>query len=109
MQLAKIIAVLGMLVMTTAIIFGFVSGGNFFDEGFKIVSMPWGLATVFDLYTGLTLFSAWVIYREKSLLVAILWAIALLVLGFVVGCLYIFLALQNSGGDWRKFWMGYRA
>jgi hypothetical protein len=62
-----------------------------------------------DLYTGFTLFSMWIIHREKSLPIAILWTIAMLTLGFFTGSLYTFLALQTSGGDLRKFWLGKNA
>jgi hypothetical protein len=51
----------------------------------------------------------WIIYREKSLPVAILWTIGMMVLGFFAGSLYAFIALQTSGGDWRKFWLGKHA
>jgi hypothetical protein len=108
MRLAKIISILGMLAMTAVLIFGFTCG-DFFAEGSKLLAMPWGIVSLVDLYTGFTLFSAWIIYREKSLPVAILWTIAMMTLGFFAGSLYAFLALQASGGDWRKFWMGNRS
>jgi len=108
MKLAKIISVLGMLAMTAVLIYGFTIG-DFLGEGSKLMAMPWGIVSLVDLYTGFTLFSAWIIYREKSLPVAIVWTIAMMVLGFFAGSLYAFIALQNSGNDWRKFWLGKHA
>ena len=108
MKLAKTISILGMLAMTAVLIYGFTVG-DFFGEGSKLFAMPWGIVSLVDLYTGFTLFSAWIIYREKSLLIAILWTIAMMTLGFFAGSLYAFLALQNSGDDWRKFWLGKHA
>ena len=108
MKLAKIISLLGMSAMTAVLIYGFTVG-DFFGEGSKLFAMPWGIVSLVDLYTGFTLFSAWIIYREKSLPVAILWVIAMMTLGFFAGSLYAFLALQNSGNDWRKFWLGKHA
>jgi hypothetical protein len=108
MKLAKTIAVLGLLAMTAVLIFGFTRG-DFFAEGGKLLAMPWGIVSLVDLYTGFTLFSGWILYREKSLPVAILWTVAMMTLGFFAGSLYAFLALQASGGDWRKFWLGKRA
>lgn len=105
MKLAKIISLLGILAMTAALINGFTRG-DFFGEGSQLFAMPWGIVSLVDLYTGFTLFSAWIIYREKSIPVAILWTIAMLTLGFFAGSLYAFIALQNSNGDWRKFWLG---
>jgi hypothetical protein len=108
MKLAKTISILGMLAMTAVLIFGFTRG-DFFTEGGKLIAMPWGIVSLVDLYTGFTLFSGWIIYREKSLPVAILWTVAMMTLGFFAGSLYAFLALRASGGDWRKFWLGKRA
>ena len=38
-----------------------------------------------------------------------LWAILMVVLGFWTGALYTFIALQTSGGDWKRFWYWKRA
>jgi hypothetical protein len=108
MKIAKIISILGILAMTAVLIYGFTIG-NFSGEGSQLLSMPWGIVSLVDLYTGFTLFSAWIIYREKSLPVAILWTIAMMTLGFFAGSLYAFLALQTSNNDWRKFWLGKHA
>ena len=32
-----------------------------------------------------------------------------MVLGFFAASLYMLIALQTSGGDWKRFWMGKRA
>jgi hypothetical protein len=108
MKIAKFISILGILAMTAVLVYGFTVG-DFFSEGSKLTAMPWGIVSLVDLYTGFTLFSAWIIYREKSLPVAILWVVAMMVLGFFTGSLYTFIALQTSGGDWRKFWLGKHA
>jgi hypothetical protein len=108
MKIAKIITGLGMLAMTAVLIYGFTVG-DFFGEGSKLSAMPWGIVSLVDLYTGFTIFSMWIIYREKSLPVAILWTIAMMTLGFFAGSLYAFIALQASGNDWRKFWLGKHA
>lgn len=108
MRLAKIIAILGVLAMTAVLIFGFTRG-DFGRDGSQLLANPWGIVSLVDLYTGFTLFSGWIIYREKSIPVALLWTVAMMTLGFFAGSLYAFLALQASGGDWRKFWLGNRA
>jgi len=108
MRLAKIISLLGVLAMTAVLVYGFTVG-DFFGDGSQLFAMPWGIVSLVDLYTGFTLFSGWIIYREKSLPAAILWTAAMMVLGFFAGSLYAFLALQSSGGDWRKFWLGKHA
>ncbi len=105
MKAAKTISFLGVIAMTAVLIYGFTIG-DFSGEGSQLLSMPWGIVSLVDLYTGFTLFSAWIIYREKSLPVAILWTIAMLTLGFFAGSLYTFIALQKSNGNWHKFWLG---
>lgn len=108
MRLAKAISILGVLAMTAVLIYGFTVG-DFFGEGSRLFAMPWGIVSLVDLYTGFTLFSAWIIYREKSLPIAILWTVAMMTLGFFAGSLYTFIALQTSGNDWRTFWLGKHA
>jgi hypothetical protein len=105
MRIAKIISILGVLAMSAVLIYGFTIG-DFFSEGRQLAAMPWGIVSLIDLYTGFTLFSGWIIYREKSLATAILWTIAMMTLGFFAGSLYAFITLQSSNGDWRKFWLG---
>jgi len=108
MKLAKFIAFLGVIAMTAVLIYGFTIG-DFSSEGSQLLSMPWGIVSLVDLYTGFTLFSAWIVYREKSLLVAILWTVAMMTLGFFAGSLYALINLYTSQGDWKKFWLGKRA
>ena len=108
MKIAKLIAILGVLAMTGVLIYGF-SIGDFSGEGSQLLSMPWGIVSLVDLYTGFILFSGWIIYREKSIWTAAAWTIGMMVLGFFTGALYVFLALQKSKGDWKQFWLGKHA
>ena len=108
MKLAKLISILCLLAMSTVLIYGFTVG-DFSGEGSRLLSMPWGIVSLVDLYTGFILFSGWIIYREKSLLAAITWTIAMMVLGFFAGSLYTLINLYTSQGDWRKFWLGKHA
>lgn len=108
MKIAKIISILGVLAMFSVIAYGFIIG-DFGAEGSQLMSMPWGIVSLVDLYTGFVLFSMWIVYREKSLPVTILWVIAMMTLGFFAGALYVFLNLQSSKGDWHKFFLGKHA
>ncbi|MCJ7662246.1 MAG: DUF1475 domain-containing protein [Anaerolineales bacterium] len=108
MRLAKAISLLGLLAMTAVLIYGF-SAGNFREDGAALLSNPWGIVSIVDLYVGFILFSGWIVYREKSVFRSIIWVILMMVLGFFTGSLYTFIALQTSDGDWRRFWMGKRA
>ena len=108
MKTAKTIALIGLLAMTGVLIFGFVVG-DFTGEGAQLLRMPWGIVSLIDLYTGFILFSVWIIYREKNLVAAIVWVVAMMVLGFWTGSLYTLLALKKSEGDWKLFWLGKHA
>ena len=108
MKIAKIIALLGLLAMSAVLVYGFTVG-NFSTDGAEILANPWGIVSLVDLYVGFTLFSGWIIFREKAFLPSVIWVVLMMVLGFWAGALYTLLALQNSQGDWHKFWMGKRA
>lgn len=108
MNTAKLVAALGLLAMTGALIYGF-NVGDFASDGAELLRNPWGVISIVDLYTGFTLFSLWIINREKSLIRSIIWVVLMLVLGFFTGALYTLYALYSSGGDWNIFWMGRRA
>ena len=108
MRIAKVVSLLGLLAMTVVLVYGFTVG-SFSGEGGQLLSMPWGIVSLVDLYVGFTLFSAWIVYRERSVWRSVVWVALMMTLGFFAGSLYVFLALQASGGDWRRFWMGHRA
>jgi hypothetical protein len=107
MKIAKAVALLGLLAMTGILIYAFTTG-DFTQEGNVLLSMPWGIVSLVDLYVGFILFSGWIVYREKSLARSIVWVVLMMVLGFFTASLYTLIALQTSGGDWKRFWMGRR-
>jgi hypothetical protein len=108
MRYAKGIALLGTLAMGAALIYGFAAG-DFAEEGGELLSMPWGIVSLIDVYVGFFLFCGWIIFREASLLRSSPWVILVMVLGFFAGSLYTLIALQTCEGDWERFWMGKRA
>jgi len=108
MNIAKAIALIGLLAMGGILIYGFTVG-DFSGEGRVLLSMPWGRVSLVDVYVGFTLFSGWIVYREKSLVRSAPWIIFIVVLGSFTASLYVLIALYRSGGDWKQFWMGQRA
>jgi hypothetical protein len=108
MKIAKVITLLGWLAMTAVLIYGFTVG-DFAEEGKQLLSMPWGIVSLVDLYVGFFLFSGWIVYREESAVRSVVWVVLVMVLGFWTASLYALIALQTSGGDWQRFWMGHRA
>jgi hypothetical protein len=107
MKLAYALSIFCLLAMTGGLLYAFLAG-DFTSEGSQLLSMPWGVLSLVDLYAGFLLFSGWVIFREASLCRALLWVFFIMVLGFFTASLYALLALWRSGGDWHRFWFGYR-
>ena len=108
MKAIKILSGLGVLAMTAVLFYGFTQG-DFLVQGAELLSNPWGIVSMVDLYTGFILFSIWIVFRETSFWKAVLWVILMMVLGFFTGSVYTFLAANQSKGDWQKFWMGNRS
>jgi hypothetical protein len=105
MKLANILALLGFLVMFATLTYGFVVG-DFAAEGSLLLSLAWGKVSLIDVYVGFLLFSGWIVYREKSVTRSIIWVALMMVFGNLTACLYTLLALQESQGDWGRFWLG---
>ncbi|MDX1609783.1 MAG: hypothetical protein R3225_06635 [Halofilum sp. (in: g-proteobacteria)] len=102
---AAIAAGLGIAAMVVAIAHGFVAG-DLVAEGWAVASVPWGQAMLTDLLTGFLLFGCWMAWREPTAGRAVAWIVALLLLGNLVACVYVLLALQRAGGDADRFWNG---
>jgi hypothetical protein len=107
MKITKIISLVGIFAMTGIIGYAFISG-NFSKEGSVLLSMPWGIVSMVDLYVGFILFSAWIVFREKAFFPSLIWVILMMTLGFFTASLYTFITLQKSNGDWKKFFLGKR-
>ena len=105
MKMAKVVALLGVLVMASILVYGFTVG-DFGGEGQVLLSMPWGIVSLVDVYIGFILFSGWIVYREKSLVRSAVWIVLVMILGNFTASLYTLIALLTSGGDWKRFWMG---
>ena len=108
MKIAKLVSALGLLSMTSVLIYAFTVG-NFVADGAELLANPWGIVSLVDLYTGFILFSGWIIYREKSWINALIWTVLMMILGFFTASLYVLIALSKSRGDWHKFWLGRHA
>jgi len=105
MKIAKIVSIIGVLAMTIVLVYGF-GVGNFANDGSEILSNPWGIVSLVDLYVGFALFSVWIVYREDELYKAIIWVVLMMILGFFTGSLYVLIALLKSNGDMDQFFHG---
>jgi hypothetical protein len=107
MKIAKIIAWLGLIAMTVALLNGFING-SFTEDGAMILTNPWGIVSLVDLYVGFILFAMWMAFRGKNVLYTIFWVISIMILGFFIGALYVVIALYQSDDDWLTFFLGAR-
>ena len=107
MKIAKIISIIGALLMTLALLNGFING-SFFDDGATLLNNPWGIVSVVDLYVGFIIFSMWIYFREEKKVESILWIISVMILGFFSVAIYVFIALHKSNDDWLTFFLGYQ-
>lgn len=99
------LAVLGACMMTAVLIYA-AWYGDFRVEGNRLLQMPWGLATLLDVYIGLALFSGWILWRETSRLTAAAWVVLILVTGNLGTCCYVLRAVLTSGNTPVEFWTG---
>jgi len=107
MKIATILAGLGAIAMIAVIAYG-VAVGDFGRDGRQLLSMPWGIVSLVDLYVGFFLFCGWILLREGSTARSWLWIVLVMTLGSLAICLYVLVNLRSSGGDWRRFLMGRR-
>ena len=108
MRTGEILSLTGALVLTGAIVYSFMNG-DFLAEGAVITEMLWGRVTLIDIYIGFLIMIAWMLFRERSLAVKVIWTLAFLVTGNVAICVYLFLAFRQSRGNWTRFFGGTRA
>jgi len=93
------------IAMTLALIYGFTAG-DFFKDGSLILSNPWGIVSMVDLYTGFTIFSIWIYFRERSFLSKLIWILAMMIFGFFTASVYILKVAYQSKGDIKIFAFG---
>ncbi|MEA2070112.1 MAG: DUF1475 family protein [Asgard group archaeon] len=105
MVIGKILSVLGMIGMATALLYGFI-WGDFLGDGNILLSIPWGIITLIDIYISFAVFCGFIIYRESHILLTLGWIILVIVLGSFTICTYLFIAFHTSKGDWSIFWHG---
>jgi len=105
---AKVIVLILAIVMGVTLVYGYTQG-DLAADGAVMLSIPWGIVSLVDVYVGFTLFSGWMVFREPSRLRALLWVFLIMVLGFFTAGLYTYPALQASPEAWRRVWLGHRA
>ena len=102
MTITKIISYFITLSMA-GVIFWAQGKVTIFDS--PIPDLPWGVVSLVDLYSGFTLFSLWIFYKEK-VAHAIAWTFFVMTLGSFTIALYVIYSIKKSDGDIQKFFMG---
>lgn len=79
--------------------------GMFIDQLSVLTTLPWGIATLADLYVGFVFFAVIVFLTERSWMVAALWALPIFVIGNIWSAVWLVIRLphiakQLSKPDW---------
>ncbi len=67
-----------------------------FAGGGKLMSQPWGIATLADTYFGFLAFYIWVVYKESSLVARVGWLAAILLLGNIAMAVYALVQIRKA-------------
>jgi uncharacterized membrane protein YqaE (UPF0057 family) len=106
MKTVRIISAIGAILMIVGLSNGFING-NFSEDGSLLLSNPWGIVSLVDLYVGFVLFSMWIVFREKNVVKAVVLVFLMMVLGFLTGALYVlYVAFKEK--TWVQFFFGDR-
>jgi hypothetical protein len=100
----RVVAGLVTVAMAVAIAYGFATG-DFGEEGRAILGLAWGKVTLIDLYAALTLIGAWIVVREGSMIRALPWLAAMIVLGSLAAGVYV-LSASIRANDLRSLLLG---
>ena len=84
----RVVAATGVIVMAGALVMGFLSG-DFGAEGSDILALAWGRVTLVDLYVGVMVFSAFVVWRERHAGIVTAWIVSFIVLGNLATAVYL--------------------
>ena len=66
---------------------------NLFVEWNFLGSIPWMRATLWDFYANVLVIFLWVCFKEKNIILKIIWLILLVCLGSIASCIYVLIQL----------------
>lgn len=66
---------------------------NLFKEWDFLGSIPWMRATLWDFYANVFVIYLWIVYKERSIGIKIIWLILLVCLGSIASCIYVLIQL----------------
>jgi hypothetical protein len=81
--------------------------GSLFDQGGVLLTLPWGVVTLVDLYVGFAFTAIIIMLAERTWLAGVLWALPILVLGNVWAAVWLLIRLPSiaqrlNRADWPQ-------
>jgi hypothetical protein len=93
-----LIGVLG-IALLAAVLWAAFAGtdlhGTFLQQGGVLTTLPWGVATLTDLYVGFAFFAVIVFLAERSWVAALVWSLPIFVLGNIWSAVWLILKLPS--------------
>jgi hypothetical protein len=66
---------------------------NLFEQWDYLGSIPWMRATLWDFYANVSVIYLWVCYKEKGILLKIIWLVLLVALGSIASTAFVLIQL----------------
>jgi len=66
---------------------------NLFEQWNFLGSIPWMRATLWDFYANVIVIFFWLCYKEKSIILKLIWLVMLVALGSIASCAYVLIQL----------------
>ncbi len=89
------LALAGAIVWATLNTGGNSLHGDFWQQGGAIMTLPWGLVAMIDLYVGFSFFAILMVLAERSFIAGLLWAAPIFVLGNVWAAIWLLIRLPG--------------
>lgn len=93
MKLPLVIVFSSILIMMVFVTVRASMAISIFDVWESYAANPWAVATLYDAYSGFTIFWIWVAWRERSWGNRVLWLVLIMGLGNIATSLYLVLQL----------------
>ena len=84
-----------LLVWVTYIVISTSLESSLFKEWDFLAAIPWMRATLWDFYANIFIITLWMFYKEKSIVLKIVWVILFVCLGSIATCAYVLIKLFN--------------
>ena len=81
------------LVWVTYVVISTSLESSLFKEWDFLGSIPWMRATLWDFYANIFIITLWMFYKEKNILLKIVWLILFVCLGSIATCSYVLIKL----------------